>query len=398
MPSLKQLFYDYQGRPSNEPIGIEIVNSEGIYLYDKNGKDYIDLVSGVSVSNLGHKHPVIIEAIKNQLDKYSHLMVYGEFIQEPQVRFAELLAQNIPDPLDSTYFVNSGSEAIEGALKLAKRYNGRSEIIAFKNAYHGSTHGAMSVMGSEFFKTAYRPLLPDINFMEYNNEADLNKITTKTACVLIEPVQGEGGIISPKNDFLKKVRKACDKTGTLLIFDEIQTGFGRTGELFAFQKYNVVPDIFAIAKAMGGGMPIGGFVSSKKIMDSLTFNPVLGHITTFGGHPVSAAAALANLKVLVENKTLITSAEEKAQLFRDRLKDIPFIKEIRSDGLYMAIDLGIDFDINKLMQEMYRQGIISDLFLFYEGAFRISPPLIITKEEIIEACERIKTSFKNIKG
>ena len=396
MPSLKQLFYNNQGRPSNEPIGIEIVNSEGIYLFDKEGKDYIDLVSGVSVSNLGHKHPQIVKAIKDQLDKYSHLMVYGEFIQEPQVRFAQLLAQQIPAPLEATYFVNSGSEAIEGALKLAKRYTGRSEILAFKNAYHGSTHGAMSVMGSEFFKTAYRPLLPDIGFMEFNNEDDLKRITTKTACVLVEPVQGEGGIISPKNDFLKKIRKACDATDTLLIFDEIQTGFGRTGSLFAFQKYGVIPDIFAIAKAMGGGMPIGGFVSSTKIMDTLTFNPVLGHITTFGGHPVSAAAALANLEILVNNPELLDSTEEKAQLFRSHLETIAAIKSIRNDGLYMAIDLGAEYDISNLMQEFYKQGIISDLFLFYEGAFRISPPLIITNEEIIEACHRINQSFINL--
>ncbi len=396
MPSLKQLFYNHQGRTSNEPIGIEIVNSNGIYLYDKEGKEYIDLVSGVSVSNLGHKHPRIIKAIKDQLDKYSHLMVYGEFIQEPQVRFAELLAKSIPNPLDTTYFVNSGSEAIEGALKLAKRYTGRSQILAFKNAYHGSTHGAMSVMGSELFKTAYRPLLPDIGFMEYNNEDDLQKITSKTACVLVEGIQGEGGIISPKNDFLKKLRKACDKTGALLIFDEIQTGFGRTGSLFAFQKYDVIPDIFTIAKAMGGGMPIGGFVSSKKIMDTLTFKPVLGHITTFGGHPVSAAAALENLRILTENPELLNQAEEKALLFRKELTNIPAIKEIRSDGLYMAIDLGIDFPIDKIMQEMYNQGIISDLFLFYEGAFRISPPLIISEEEIIEACRRIRKSFEII--
>jgi len=396
MPSLKQLFFDYQGRTSNEPIGIEIVNSNGIYLYDKEGKEYIDLVSGVSVSNLGHKHPQIIKAIKNQLDKYSHLMVYGEFIQEPQVRFAELLANNIPQPLDSTYFVNSGSEAIEGALKLAKRFTGRSQILAFKNAYHGSTHGAMSVMGSEFFKTAYRPLLPDIGFLEYNNEADLEKISSKTACVLVEPIQGEGGIISPKNDFLKKLRAACDKTGTLLIFDEIQTGFGRTGSLFAFQKYDVIPDIFTIAKAMGGGMPIGGFVSSKRIMDTLTFNPVLGHITTFGGHPVSAAAALENLKILLENPDLMRQANDKAMLFKKELEGIPSIKEIRYDGLYMAVDLGKEFPIDKIMQEMYNQGIISDLFLFYEGAFRISPPLIITKEEIVKACQKIKISFENI--
>jgi acetylornithine/succinyldiaminopimelate/putrescine aminotransferase len=393
MASLKQLFYDHQGRTSDAPIGIEIVNSEGIYLYDKEGKDYIDLVSGVSVSNLGHKHPVIIKAIKDQLDKYSHLMVYGEFIQEPQVRFAELLAQNIPDPLSSTYFVNSGSEAIEGALKLAKRYTGRSEILAFNNAYHGSTHGAMSVMGSEFFKTAYRPLLPNIGFLEFNNEDDLKKITNKTACVLVEPIQGEGGIISPKNNFLKKLRAACDKTNTLLIFDEIQTGFGRTGNLFAFQKYDVIPDIFTIAKAMGGGMPIGGFVSSNEIMNSLTNNPILGHITTFGGHPVSTAAALANLKILIDQPELINTTEKKAQLFRSELKNINSIKEIRSDGLYMAIDLGKDYDIDKLMQEMYNQGIISDLFLFYEGAFRISPPLIIKDDEIIEACARIKRSF-----
>lgn len=394
MPSLKQLFYNHQGRTSDQPIGIEIVNSDGVYLYDSQNKDYIDLVSGVSVSNLGHKHPRIIEAIKNQLDKYSHLMVYGEFIQEPQVKYAELLAQSIPDPLDTTYFVNSGSEAIEGALKLAKRYTGRSHILAFKNAYHGSTHGAMSVMGSEFFKTAYRPLLPNIGFLEFNNKEDLKKITTKTACVLVEPIQGEGGIISPKDDFLIELRKACDRTGTLLIFDEIQTGFGRTGSLFAFQKYNVIPDIFTIAKAMGGGMPIGGFVSSKNIMDSLTFNPVLGHITTFGGHPVSAAAALENLKILLENPILLSTAEEKAQLFRKELTDIKKIKEIRNDGLYMAIDLGRDYPIDKLMQEMYNQGIISDLFLFYEGAFRISPPLTINENEILEACRRIKKSFE----
>ncbi len=396
MASLKQLFFDHQGRTSNAPIGIEIVNSQGIYLYDKDGKDYIDLVSGVSVSNLGHKHPKILKATKDQLDKYSHLMVYGEFIQEPQVKYAELLAKSIPEPLSATYFVNSGSEAIEGALKLAKRYTGRSEIIAFKNAYHGSTHGAMSVMGSEFFKTAYRPLLPNISFMEYNKESDLSKITEKTACVLVEPVQGEGGIISPKNGFLKKLRKACDDTGTLLIFDEIQTGFGRTGKLFAFQKYDVIPDIFAIAKAMGGGMPIGGFVSSNEIMNTLTHNPILGHITTFGGHPVSAASALANLKVLLNEPELINNAEKKAHLFRSELQDIESIKEIRNDGLYMAVDLGKDYDIDSLMQEMYNQGIISDLFLFYEGAFRISPPLIITEKEIHEACSRIKQSFKNV--
>ncbi len=396
MPSLKQLFYNHQGRTSDEPIGIEIVDSEGVFLYDKDGKDYIDLVSGVSVSNLGHKHPRIIKAVKNQLDKYSHLMVYGEFIQEPQVRFAELLAKNIPNPLDTTYFVNSGSEAIEGALKLAKRYTGRSRIIAFKNAYHGSTHGAMSVMGSEFFKTAYRPLLPDIEFLEFNNEKDLEKIDTKTACVLVEPVQGEGGIISPKNDFLKKVRKACDQNQALLIFDEIQTGFGRTGKLFAFQKYNVTPDIFCIAKAMGGGMPVGAFVSSNKIMSSLTHNPVLGQITTFGGHPVSAAAALENLKVLLDTPELINDAERKATYFYELLKNIKGIKEIRYDGLYMAVDMGKDFPMNRFMEEMYRNGVISDLFLFYEGAFRISPPLTIKDKEIKLACERIIKSFNAV--
>ena len=396
MPSLKQLFYNYQGRTSDEPIGIEIVNSEGVFLFDKEGKDYIDLVSGVSVSNLGHKHPRIIKAVKDQLDKYSHLMVYGEFIQEPQVRFAELLAKNIPDPLDTTYFVNSGSEAIEGALKLAKRYTGRSRIIAFKNAYHGSTHGAMSVMGSEFFKTAYRPLLPDIEFLEYNNEKDLEKIDIKTACVLVEPVQGEGGIISPKNDFLMKIREACSQNDTLLIFDEIQTGFGRTGKLFAFQKYNVTPDIFCIAKAMGGGMPVGAFVSSNKIMSSLTYDPVLGHITTFGGHPVSAAAALENLKVLLDNPDLIDDAERKANYFYNLLKEVKGIKEIRYDGLYMAVDMGKEFPMDRFMSEMYRNGVISDLFLFYEGAFRISPPLTITDEEIALACERIIKSFNAV--
>ena len=389
MPSNKQLFLQHLGQTSPAPLGIEIEYAEGIYMYDKAGKAYIDLVSGVSVSNLGHHHPQIIAAIKEQVDKYMHLMVYGEIVQAPQVKFAELLCQQLPQGLDSVYLVNSGSEAIEGSMKLAKRLTGRSQIISCHNAYHGGTHGALSIMGSETFKTAFRPLLPDTMLIEYNNFDDLNKITNKTACFIIEPIQGEGGIISPKEGYLNAVRKQCDKTGTILIFDEIQTGFGRTGELFTFMKYDVVPDIMCIAKAMGGGMPIGGFVTSLERMKKLTYNPVLGHITTFGGHPVSSAAAYAHLKFLVENPKTYKEADAKAKLFYDKLVNHPLVKEIRMDGFLMAIDLDDGDKTSKMANLLLENGIVTDLFLFNKTAFRISPPLPMTVEEIEKTSETI---------
>ena len=389
MPSNKEIFLRHLGQTSPAPLGIEIESAEGVKMYGKDGKTYIDLVSGVSVSNLGHHHPQIIEAIKEQVDKYMHLMVYGEIVQSPQVKFAKLLTDQLPESLNSVYLVNSGSEAIEGAMKLAKRLTGRGEIISCKNAYHGGTHGALSIMGSETFKTAFRPLLPDTNLIEYNNFDDIQNITNKTACLIIEPIQGEGGIISPKDGYLKAIRERCNETETILVFDEIQTGFGRSGKLFAFQKYNVVPDIMCIAKAMGGGMPIGGFVSSYEKMRSLTYDPVLGHITTFGGHPVSAAAAYAHLKFLVDNPEVISEAENKAQLFYNRINTHPLVKEIREDGFFMAVELGDGELVSKMADLLLQNGIVTDLFLFNKTAFRISPPLPMTEEEINEASDII---------
>lgn len=387
MPSKKEIFLKHLGQTSPNPMAIEIESAEGVYMYGPDGKTYIDLVSGVSVSNLGHHHKEITEAIKEQVDKYMHLMVYGEIIQSPQLKFAELLSQQLPESLNSVYLVNSGSEAIDGAMKLAKRLSGRSEIISCKNAYHGGTHGALSIMGSEEYKTAFRPLLPDTALINFNDFDDLQLITERTACVFVEPVQGEGGIISPKNDYLKALRKRCDETATLLIFDEIQTGFGRTGKLFAFMKYDVIPDIMCIAKAMGGGMPIGGFVTSTERMKSLTFEPALGHITTFGGHPVSAAAAHAHLKYLVDHPIIIESAEAKALHFKEKLENHPLVEEIRHDGLYMAVKLKTSYAIENILDLAAKKGVISDLFLFNPTAFRISPPLIITEEEIDKACD-----------
>ncbi len=387
MSTLRQLFLKHIAQTSESPLALEIEKAEGIYMYDKSGKSYIDLISGVSVSNIGHRHPKVIEAVKNQLDKYMHLMVYGEYIQSPQVKLAEKIISILPSVYESIYFVNSGSEAIEGAMKLAKRYTGRTEIIAFNNAYHGSTHGALSLLGNEFFKNSFRPLLPDINFINFNNEADLERITQRTACVVIEPIQGEAGIILPENNFLIKLRNRCNETGTLLVFDEIQTGFGRTGKLFAFEHFNVLPDIFTIAKGMGGGMPIGGFVSSNKIMQVFKTNPVLGHITTFGGHPVSAAAALASLNVLID-ENIIEDVERKSNLFKKYLihKEI---KSIRGKGLFLAVELqNFDFLLQALNKSI-DLGLVFDWFIFSDKHFRIAPPLNITDAEIKKSCDII---------
>jgi len=394
MSSTRELFYKHVAQTSDSPISLEIEKAEGIYLIDKNGKKYIDLIAGVSVSNIGHRHPKVVEAIKNQTEKYLHLMVYGEYIQSPQVKLAKQIVDNTPEQYDSVYFVNSGSEANEGALKLAKRYTGRTEIIAFKKAYHGSTHGALSVLGDEYFKNSFRPLLPDIKFLEFNNVNDLDKISKKTACVIVEPVQGEGGIILPEDNFLLKLQEKCNSKGALLIFDEIQTGFGRTGNLFAFETYNVRPDIFTIAKGMGGGMPLGGFVSSNKIMQVFKTNPILGHITTFGGHPVSCAAANASLQVIL-NENLHKKAIEKGKLFKRLLKH-PKIKSVHGVGLFIAVEVENFEFLQKLLHQTIKNGLVFDWFIFNDNHFRIAPPLTITNDEIKLSCNIILKSLDEI--
>lgn len=383
------------GLPSANPSGIEISHASGIYLYDVSEKEYIDLVSGVSVSNIGHLHPEVVKAIKSQLDKYMHLMVYGEFIQSPQVKLARELTDHLPNQLNSVYFVNSGSEAIEGALKLAKRFTGRTEIIAFTNAYHGGTHGALSILGNESLKYAFRPLLPNIRFLEFNKISDLSSITEQTACIVIESIQAEAGIVLPDENFLAEVRKRCNETGTLLILDDIQMGFGRTGKLFSFENFDFTPDIICLAKGMGGGMPIGSFISSQDIMKSLTFEPELGHITTFGGHPVSCAAARANLKVILENE-LSEQANIKGAIFYDELIDHPKIVAIRKQGLMLGLDLEDEALTGKLVNEFLKNGLITDRFLFRGNAFRIAPPLTISDIEIEKAIGLIYTSLKSI--
>lgn len=387
----RQLFYQHLGQTSGFPLALEINDAEGIYLYGKNGEKFIDLVSGISVNNTGHKNQAIISAIKEQAEKYMHLMVYGEYIQAPQVKLAKLLSNLLPSGLDSSFFVNSGSEAIEGALKLAKRYTGRNELICFKNAYHGSTHGALSVMGNEKLKNAFRPLLPGIKILEYNNINELEAITSKTAGVLVEPFQAEAGIRIPNKEFIKSLRRRCDKTGAMLIFDEVQTGFGRTGKLFGFEHFQVQPDILVLAKGISGGMPLGAFISSKKIMQVLTNNPVLGHITTFGGHPVSCAAAIANIKYIIENN-LLKTIDEKEKLFRELLKH-PSIKEVRGKGLFFAIEFN-NFQQNKMIiDQCIKNGVVTDWFLFCDESMRVCPPLIITKEQVREACKIIIKSI-----
>ncbi len=383
MLSERELFFKYLGLPSANPLGLEIKSAEGIYMYGRDGKKYIDLVAGVAVSNVGHRHPKVIQAIKDQLDRHLHLMVYGEFIQTPQVLLAQRLTEVLPEKLDSVYFVNSGSEAIEGALKLSKRYTGRSEIIAFKNAYHGGTHGALSILGNEKLKNAFRPLLPDIRLLEFNDFDDLRYITERTACVVAETIQAEAGIILPENGFLQALRKRCDETGSLLVIDDVQMGFGRTGKLFSFENFDIIPDILCLAKGMGGGMPVGAFISSGDIMKALTYNPELGHITTFGGHPVSCAAAMANLEVIREEK-LHEKAENKGKMFYESLKGHPGIRNIRYKGLMMGVELHDVKQTIKLFNNFLDHGLIVDRFLFNPATFRIAPPLIITTDEINE--------------
>ena len=394
MITQRQLFFNHVAQTSEMPMGLEIEKAEGIYLTDIYGKQYMDLISGISVSNVGHRHPKVISAIKNQVDKYMHLMVYGEYIQSPQVQLATLLTSLLPKNLNSIYFVNSGSEAIEGAMKLAKRHTGRTEIVYFNNAYHGSSQGSLSIMGNEEFKNAFRPLLPDTRQIRFNNSDDLAEITERTACVVVETIQGEAGAIVPKDDFLKQLSKRCKETGTLLIADEIQSGFGRTGTLFAFEHYGFVPDIICMAKGMGGGMPIGAFVSSNEIMKSLTNNPILGHITTFGGHPVCCAASLAVLSVLLE-ENLMADVEAKEALFR-KLLIHPKIKSINGKGLLLSLELE-SFELNKaIIDKCIEKGVIVDWFLFNSNSMRIAPPLIISEEEIEIACNIILKSIGEV--
>jgi acetylornithine/N-succinyldiaminopimelate aminotransferase len=384
MPTLRQLFLSHNAQTTNFPLLLEFERAEGVYLYDKDGRGFIDLISGIGVSNLGHGNQRVINAIKEQVDKYMHLMVYGEYVQTPQVRFAEKLISLLPDSLESVYFTNSGAEAVEGALKLAKRYTGRQQILAFKNSYHGSTQGALSVMGNEEFKQAYRPLLPGISFARFNYLDDLGLITTETACVIVETVQGEAGVRVPDTAYLQALRKRCDETGALLILDEIQAAFGRTGKLFAFEHFDIVPDILLLAKALGGGMPVGAFVSSRQVMSVLTENPILGHITTFGGHPVCCAAGLAALEVLL-GESLIASVEEKERHFRKLLVH-PRIKEVRGKGLMLAVEFE-SFDLNKkIIDRCIENGVITDWFLHCSNSMRLAPPLIITHEQIEKAC------------
>lgn len=383
----REIFFRNLGLPSSTPLSIEVSRAEGIYIYDQNNKPVIDLCAGVSVSNLGHNHKNVINAVIEQVQKYMHIHVYGDVIQLPQTQFAKLLTDNLPKLLDTVYLVNSGSEATEGAIKLAKRYTGRFEIISFKNAYHGSTIGALSVLGDEYFKRSYRPLMPGVNFIEFNNFEDLQKITEKTAAVIVEPIQAEAGIIVPKNNYLKKMRERCTETGTLLILDEVQTGFGRTGKLFAFEHFGMVPDIMTIAKAMGGGMPLGAFVSSHDIMDTLKINPELGHITTFGGHPISAAAAYASLKTIIDEK-ICETVQQKADLFKKLLVH-PRIKSINGIGLLLSVELESAEAGRNFTFDCIKNGLITDNFLFAPEKFRIAPPLIITEEQIHETCNLI---------
>lgn len=385
MPSKRQLFLHHLAQTSPFPLMLEVEKAEGIYLYDKEGKAYLDLIAGISVSSLGHRHPRVVEGVKAQLDRFLHTMVYGEYVLAPQVQLASLLAEQLPDPLGSVYFVNSGSEATEGAMKLAKRYTGRAEIISAQRAYHGSTQGSASLMWPKDFTRAFHPLLPGIRHIDFNCEYCLNRITERTAAVIVETVQAEWGVRRPEKGFLKKLRQRCDETGALLIFDEIQAGYGRTGSLFAFEQYGTVPDILLLAKGMGGGMPIGAFVASQEVMAVLSDNPILGHITTFGGHPVCCAAGLATLQTLLEEPAIIGEVKKKEALFHELLQH-PLIKEVRSAGLLMAVDLDDNDKVMAVIQHALQQGLITDWFLFNDRCLRIAPPLLISEEEIRKAC------------
>ncbi len=383
----RQLFLNHVGQTSQAPLALEIVKARGSTLWDINGKTYIDLIAGISVCNVGHCHPKVVEAIKTQVDDYMHIMVYGELVESPQVAYAKKLTDHLPASLNSVFYTASGSEATEGAMKLAKRFTNRTQIISFKNSYHGSTQGALSIMGDEYWRNAFRPLLPDVLQLNYNSFEDLNSITERTSCVVAETVQAEAGVLVPQNGWLSALRKRCSETGALLVLDEIQCGFGRNGTLWAFQQFGVIPDILLLGKALGGGMPLGAFVADKKIMDSLTHNPVLGHINTFGGHPVSCAAGLAALNVLLDDN-VIDGVENKRHHFLSLLVH-PAIRSVHSCGLMIAVEFE-SFDFNKkVIDALIERGVFTDWFLFAAGSLRIAPPLVISKHEIDIACQHI---------
>jgi acetylornithine/succinyldiaminopimelate/putrescine aminotransferase len=391
----REIFFNHQAQTTPFANSLEIDYAKGMYIYDLDGKPYMDLVAGVSACTLGHAFPSIIEAIQEQTAKYLHVMVYGEYIQSPQYKLAQLLAQNLPSELNCTYFVNSGCEAIEGAIKLAKRKTKKTKIFSFKDSYHGSTHGALSIMGKEHYKQKFRPLLPECYQLKYNCEDSLKEIDNQTAAVIVEPIQGASGFNVPTSSWLKEVKKRCLKVGSMLIFDEIQTCFGRTGNLYAFQTFDVVPDVLCLAKGMGGGMPIGAFIASKEDMALLKDNPKLGHITTFGGHPVNCAAAYATLKTLTEDLSIVKSVKQKEKVFRENLIH-PKIKEIKGMGLMLGIELEKEEWCQKVVEQGYKEGIITFFFLFNKCSVRISPPLIISEQQIIEACNKIKNILDNI--
>ena len=388
---LRKQFLEHVGQTSPSPMMIEVARAKGSFFYTPEGKRYFDLVAGVSVSNVGHANPDVVKAVQQQAADYMHVMVYGEMVERPQVEYAHRLAELLPGNIDCLYFVNSGAEAVEVALKLAKRYTGRTELISMRRAYHGSTHGAMSMMGTpegEEWKAEFRPLLPDVRAINFNSFEDLNRITSRTAGVLCEVVQGEAGVRLPNPEWLKALRARCSEVGALLIFDEIQTGMGRTGEMFAATKYNIVPDVVCLAKAFGGGMPLGGVAANRQILNSFTHNPCLGHITTFGGHPVCCTAGLAALNYLINNN-IVESVESKGALFEQRLSKHPRILEIRRSGLLLALELGKPEYLYRLMEIFKEVGIMSDWFLYCDTAFRISPPLTISETEIEECCHLI---------
>ena len=383
----REIFLTHLGQTSPDPLALNIVKAEGCKMWDGEGKEYIDLIGGISVCNVGHRNPAVVEAVKEQLDRYMHIMVYGELIQNPQTRYAKFLTEHLPQLLNSVFFTASGTEATEGAMKLAKRFTGRTQIIAFKNSYHGSTQGSLSLMGDEYWRNAFRPLLPDVLHLDFNSFEDLGQITSATACVVAETVQAEAGVIVPANGWLKALRNKCDAAGCLLVLDEIQCGFGRNETLWAFEQFDVVPDILLLGKALGGGMPLGAFISDKKIMDSLMSNPVLGHINTFGGHPVCCAAGFAAMKFLLDEK-LIEGVKQKEELFLSMLHH-PKINAVRNCGLMIAIEFE-NFEVNKkVIDGCIKAGIFTDWFLFAPHCLRIVPPLTISVDEIKVACYTI---------
>lgn len=390
--SNRQVFLQHVAQTSPAPIGIEMVKASGIHLWDAEGKQYVDLISGFSVCNIGHSHPAVVKAVQEQVEKYMHLIVYGEFIQSPQVQYAKLLTDHLPSSLNCVYFTNSGAEATEGAMKLAKRITGRSKIIAFTDAYHGSTQGALSVMGGEYWRNAFRPLLPDIHHYDYNDPAVIAAIDSTVACVILETVQAESGIKAPQKEWLEAIRKKCNEHCVLLIFDEIQAGFGRTGTLWAFQQFGIIPDILLLGKALGGGMPLGAFIADKKLMSTLTYDPVLGHITTFGGHPVSCAAGKAAFEVLI-GSNMIATVKEKEKILQEEL-DHPSILNKRSHGLWMSLQFKDAITNQKIVHQCVKNGLITDWFLFAPDRLRIAPPLTISEKELREVCSVILRSIE----